>query len=696
MKHILLAALAGLAVGAVLTWIVVAPDEYRIDEPTVEIVRDIQDVPKMSVVAAEKHREDRYEALQSIDQIYALPSEFGRAEALYALAGRSDSGGVQNLTFEANRIANSEERSGALNILFFRLAELDPQSALALTRTEYFRGDKNHERRVWISWGRRDLDGALAAANAESLSSRKSSAAQSLFVAFGYMGNEITDRIEKELGVKPDRNTRGQFIYRLADESPAKAIAFINAMETGVTQQEMVSWLAFHMARHHPESASSYSVLFDNSLYKVSYERIIASNVAAENPAQILDRMLASGRAGLSRSEIYSAMRGVARGDLDVAMSYYARMRTTEEKNFMADSIANALADKDVDAALAWARDNDSGDMPELEMQVLQHLARRDLARAIAETGNTANAQIRSNMLTTIIQAAARTNPQEAIEYLSLIEDPNTRDAVAQTTLSSWVRADSDAAVDWLLAQDRETAGQYLNGSARSFLRTSVDAAVRLLPLVDDRKQQNWRYEIARAMTTERTASEAMSFIRQFEGEPGYGNLQTAVIAGIAENDILTARQMADQLPNGDDKDNAYAQLVGARAASHPREAVAWLGLINDEAAKGRAAAGAASQWYRSDPAGAQQWVRNLPLGSMRDDAIAGLVNQWRDFGVEQEELISSMTDDGKRNQARVRQIYRVMQRDPARARQLLDGLDLPSHERQRIETALNTRYNTR
>jgi hypothetical protein len=437
-------------------------------------------------------------------------------------------------------------------------------------------------------------------------------------------------------------------------------------------------------------------VLFDNSLYKVSYERIIASNVAAENPAEILDRMLASGRAGLSRQEIYSAMRGVARGDLDVAMSYYARMRTSEDKNFMADSIANALADKDVDAALAWARDNDSGDMPELEMQVLQHLARRDLARAIAETGSTANAQIRNNMLTTIIQTAAQTNPQEAIEYLSLIENPNMRADIAQQTMSSWVRADADAAVDWLLAQDRETAGQYLSGSARSYLRTSVDAATRLLPLVDDGHQQAWRYEIARAMTTERTASEAMSFIRQFEGEPGYGNLQTAVIAGIAENDILTARLMADQLPNGEAKDSAYTQLVQTRAASHPREAIAWLGLINDEAARGRAAAGAVRQWYGSDPAGAQQWVRNLPPGSMRDDAIGGLINQWRDFDVVQEELIESMTDDGKRTQARVRQIYSIMQRDPARARQLLDGLELPSHERQRLETALNTRYNTR
>jgi hypothetical protein len=76
--------------------------------------------------------------------------------------------------------------------------------------------------------------------------------------------------------------------------------------------------------------------------------------------------------------------------------------------------------------------------------------------------------------------------------------------------------------------------------------------------------------------------------------------------------------------------------------------------------------------------------------------ALAGLINQWRNFDVVQEELIESITDDGKRNQARVRKIYIVMQRDPARARQLLDGLDLPSHERQRLETALNNRYNPR
>jgi hypothetical protein len=290
-------------------------------------------------------------------------------------------------------------------------------------------------------------------------------------------------------------------------------------------------------------------------------------------------------------------------------------------------------------------------------------------------------------MLARIIQVAARHNPQQAIEYVSLIENPNMRDDAAQQAIHAWLRTDADAAVDWLLVQNQETVEEYLRSLPGYVLRSSVDAAIRLLPLVEGTNQQTWRYQIAQALTTERTANEAMSFIRQFEGEPGYGNLQEAVITGIAKHDILTARLMADQLPDGDAKDSAYAQLVQTRAASHPQEAIAWLDLINDDAHRGRAASNIVGHWYGNDAEGAQRWVQNLPPGSVRDDAINGLVNQWHDYGIEQEELIASITDDGKRNQARLRQIYKLMRRDPGRAYELMEQADLPEYDRQRLET---------
>ena len=71
----------------------------------------------------------------------------------------------------------------------------------------------------------------------------------------------------------------------------------------------------------------------------------------------------------------------------------------------------------------------------------------------------------------------------------------------------------------------------------------------------------------------------------------------------------------------------------------------------------------------------------------MRDDAINGLVNPWHEYGIEQEDLIANISDDGKRVQARLRQIYTLMRRDSGRARELFEQVELPDHERQRLET---------
>lgn len=685
MYRLIIAMLGSALCGALLTYFVVAPD----GEPTAsEPVRDIVVVEKMSEAIAEEHRQDGYEALQTVEEIHALPSAFARAEALYALAGRSGSGAVQNLVFEANRIANDEDRSGALNILFFRLSELDPQSALALSRTDSLRGDRNQERRVWVSWARRDLDAALAAAKAETTKTAREFAAQSMFFAYGYMGNETTDRIEEEMGIGPDRNSRGRFIYRLADESPAKAIAFVNQMRPGTKQEEMVSWLAYYLAPRDPERALSYAVLFDNPLYIDSYKQIVSGQAASADPTEIMDRLVAGDRSGLTRNEIYGALGGVAKGDLDAAMAYYEQLRSAEEKQFLASRIVHTVASRDIDEALLWARSSDTGSQPVLEMQVLHFLAQRDLARAIQEANSMADPGNRESALAEVIQVAAQRNPAEAVRNMHLIENPNMRDDAVNQAISSWLRRDSNAAVNWLLAQDPETAREYL-GSPRMILHFDVDAAIRLLDVVEESNQRSWRQQIANRIAQSRSAADAMVFVRQFEGEEGYGSLQTAVIAGVAQNDIYAARQMTEQLPMGEARDTAFAKLIETRATTHPQEALSWMGLIAGETQKGRAAASVASQWHARDPTAATNWARDLPAGVVRDDAISSIVNSSRDFGPEKEALIASISDDGKRSQAMLRYIYSTARRNPARAREFMSTAELADHDRQRAEQYL-------
>lgn len=685
MYRLSIAMLGSALCGALLTYFIVASER----EPTAtEPVRDIVVVEKMSEVVAEEHRKDGYVALQTVEEIYALPSAFARAEALYALAGRSGSGTVQNLIFEANRIASNEDRSNALGILFFRLTELDPQSALALSRTDSLRGNRNQERRVWVAWARRDLDAAMAAAQAEPTKTAREFATQSMFSAFGYMGNETTARIEEVMGIEPDRHSRGRFIYRLADESPAKAIAHINQMQAGTKQEEMVSWLAYYLAPREPERALSYAVLFENPLYVDSYEQIVRGQAALADPTEIMDRLVAGDRAGLSQRAIYGALRGIAKGDLDVAMAYYEQLKSEEERQALASSIVHTVASRDIDEALLWARSNDTGPNPKLEMQVLHFIAQRDLERAIQEANSMADPGNREKALAEVIQVAAHRNPAEAVANMHLIENPNMRDDAVQQAIFSWVQRDSEAAVNWLLAQDADTLNEFL-ASPRMLVRYDLDAAIRLLDVVDESNQRTWRHQIANSMAQNRSAAEAMAFVRQFETEPGYGNLQTAVIAGVAQNNIYTARQMAEQLPMGEARDAAFAQLIETRATTHPQEALSWMGLIADENHKGRAAGSVASQWYARDSAAAINWARDLPTGIVRDNAISGLANNLREFGPDEEALIASISDDGKRSQAMLRFIYSTARRNPARARELMSTTELASHDRERVEQYL-------
>ncbi len=79
-------------------------------------------------------------------------------------------------------------------------------------------------------------------------------------------------------------------------------------------------------------------------------------------------------------------------------------------------------------------------------------------------------------------------------------------------------------------------------------------------------------------------------------------------------------------------------------------------------------------------------YYSNLPVGATRDDAIIQLSNQWRNPTAAQTDLIASIGDRRKRGQAKIIQIYRVMQTDPARARKLLEDEDIPSQRRAQLE----------
>ena len=685
--------LAGALIGAAATYGLVNRDAAGpapAFAPEPQIVRDIVDIPKVSAPEAEKLREERYAGLTTIEDIYALPSEFGRAEALYMLAGRSDSASVQALLFDANRIADEQDRAGAVNILFFRLSELDPQSSLAMARMPEFAGDKRYESRVWATWGRANLDEALAAAKSQSSHRHRNAAAQSLFSAFGYMGNDITDYIEQELDIKPDRTTRSRFLYRMADRNPAEAVAWINAMEPGVIQEEFVSWLAFYLGRQDATMAEQYADLFENPQYAQAYRSIVDRNRASANPRDTLDRLIAEGSIGRNRSEYYSAMRTLAAQDLEAALEYYSRLGGDNEYMSLGYTIASEYAKRSPEEALAWARENDHGEWGRLTMQVLSQIATTDPEFAMREALATRNSQQRRNLLQNIISQVVEHSPAKATRMLDGIENPADRRQAAVGIINSWAQKDPEAAVNWALAQDARTSQELMGHLGSMLPRMDLDAAIRVLPRLDGAQAHQMRVSVAQRLAQMRSAADAQAFIRQFEGEEGYMQLQGAVIQGVARQDAYLARQMIEQMPATTERDAAYSQIIARHAQDNPYEAAGWIDNINDETQRSAAAGNVAQHWYNNDPAGATRWVESMPAGQMRDMAIVRMSSHFVEMTPAQQSLIDSIQDESTRTQAQLNGIRMLMQRDPAEARRRLSELDLPPYQRQQYETMLN------
>ncbi len=685
MSRIILALVAGLGLGGAIGYLAAVKREAPPPQP----VRDIAEVPKMTAAIAEQHREKRYADLGSIEDVQALPSAFARNEALYALAGRSDASRVQDLIFDANRIADEVERLAALTVLFYRLGELDPPSALALARTDYFRGVRAFEQTVWRAWGRMDLDAALFAAKTQTSAKTQNSAAQGLYAAFGFMGNETTDRIEAELGVRPDRATRSSFLYRLADHSPADAVAFINEMERGPEQQEYVWWLAYYLSLSDPQIALAQADLFDNPADRDRYRNMVRNTAAAQDPQATIERILAEGSINRNRGEFYSAMRALASKDSTLVMGYFNRAQSQDEKQAIGRILADKLADEDPALALQWARANDKGDYPHLEMAVLGGIAERDPQYAIAEAQTGSNPQLRRQIIANVVSSLVRSDPVQAAGLVALIDSPQLRRDTESQLVQAWMRTDSDAALEWVLAKDDATAAQLLADSQWALLRTDLDAAIRVLPHLEEHQQHNWRSQIAERLATTRSVAEAQAFVRGFEGQPGYEQLQSTVISSLARTDVGRARLMASELTDSKARDSAYAQIAGITAETDPQAALAMLPSIASQHYRGMATGQIAANWYQENPAAATRWVSGLPAGAARDDAIMYLSGHWQEHSPAQQALLDSIGDDDKRGQAKLRQVYALMRTDPERARTLLDDPDIPSYRRQQIEAML-------
>ena len=669
----------GAIIGSIATYYLFpsAPESQfsRIIEPVT------QDLPEISVAEAQVHREERYAAITTIEETLALPTDFAETEALYAIAGRSDSGAVQNLIYQAARIQDRSDRKGALAILFLRLTELDPRSALAIARSPTFVYDKSIEGSVWVAWGRLNLDAALSAAQ-EGDSGQKNLAAKSLYASVRDLDNEESRRIQSVLGARPGRTARAQYLYGMVDASPAEAIKYIESLGSLAEQREQFRWLAYRLNQSGRVANSNVAELIQSASNRQMFQQSLLSLGAQSDPETALKTALAQPSDDQSRNRAYAAMRQLASQDPDRALEYLEYFPSQSQRQRLTMSIASGLAQKNPERALAWARENDTSEIPMILMTIVAQIAQTDPQLALAEAQTIQNKQMRDQVIASVISSVAQSDPARAVETIELISDPISRRESISRLAVTWAQMDFDGAIAWVTSLDGNERRRALQQMGQNLVHTDIDRAIRFLNRFPADAGAHLKFQIAQSLARQQTIDAAQSFISQFKGSSDYSRLQVAVISSAASRDPSSAMRMARAVEDGPARDQLYATIVGQQAARDPQQALQWLESISNEKSRVVATSHIARNWYSQNPAAAHTWLRGLPRGAERDSAIVAIVSTQRDSTSDIEQLIESIDNVAQRKQAQLAHIMILARSSPVEAERLLKDIDLSEEER--------------
>lgn len=684
MRRLILGIVIGVVGGAIATWMWLG-DAPRPAVPP-KIIRDIREVPRMSEQEAATHREHRFASLTTIEQMLGLPSDFDQTEALYVIAGRSSSAQLQHLIDQANRVADASDRQAGLGILFARLSDIDPQSALVMAGRMPYAAEQSIEASVWRSWGRRDLDAALQAASELVPLSRKSRAAQAIYGAYGYAGNDVTEHIEAVLGVKPGRTVISLYVQSLAAESAQSAIDYLNDMRPG-NEQASAAWaLGDYLGRTLPLQAEGYVNLLKHVQARSYFERGMLRAIASVDPAAVIERYLSSPGSPRYNAELGNAITQLAATDMDQAMRYFDVTQSRQTKLVFGSSIIKTLAGDDPLRAIEWASRNDTGLEQSLYQQALLIVAANNPEIALEAANRMTGSASRSATIAGIIGTMAQADPMLALGAMEQLPEGQEKQQAARMVLMTWVQTDAQAAIDWAITNRERYGTDMLRSVSGMFINQDPDAAIQVLPRLDEKTANEWSLRIVSTLAAKHSLAAAESFMRQHKNSPMYTRMQAALVPQIAQSDLAAAKAMADSMASGQQRDNAYAQLVSESAHSNLQQARVWLESIDSEDGRARAVSGLVSAWVQSDATAVSHWVNHLAAGKMRDQAVVSLIGSTGDFGEPQYTLINSIGDDNLRLQAAMGAVFRAARNNPASASDILNKLQLNEMQRAQIK----------
>jgi hypothetical protein len=395
--------------------------------------------------------------------------------------------------------------------------------------------------------------------------------------------------------------------------------------------------------------------------------------LAGVDPARIFElaNRLPPERSTILRQSAFTAL---ATQDPLAALAYADTVPAGQQRRQLYQQIAQGYGRKDPDAALAWARGL-RPPIPGLLPMVYVGIALQDTARALDLAMAIESPNERTQVIQQIAMSSVRPGGDTraiADKILTLPDNANRRSTL-QMLASIWGQQSPREATEWLLAHQEQVNDESFRQIGPRFAQQDPEAAAAYLDRVPAEARGDWITAVALGYA--RTDPQnALTWVGRFRGEPAYDPAAAAVAQALASYDPRGAATLVRTIDTSRQELRGVMTNVAQQwAMTDPHGAADWALEFDAPETRSEALAGIGRAWASYDTGAAGAWALTMPVGANRDAALTGAVQMIGSVESLDQALLRAFSNDSARQQAVLRALPQVAQRDSDEARRLLD-----------------------
>jgi len=612
--------------------------------------------------------------------------------AVYAAAARADVHGIQAMLAQAAALTDPTARAFALEVVIARYGELDPAGAAGAAAKLPISPQTLAS--LYFAWLKSSPATALAALG--KLDDAQASAVAPGLIALAGRDNALVDRVIGALPVRLATSLVSSAVLRVAQDSPADAIARAESIADPAMRKNAVSQVLSIWAQRDPLAALAYVDGLPAAAQRDVVNSGIWFQIATSKPELLLDRLDTfppEQRRGLEQM----ALQTVAQRDPQAALARLAEMPRGEQREQLLQTVARSFGEHDAAAALAWARALQPPE-PGVLAQVIAGVANNDPMRAIDLAAEITSPMEQMQALQTAYMWATARDPTLFAPLLDRAlaqSNAQARQMLVQSLAANWAASDPAKATEWLLANGSRAPADVVTQIASQYARVDPTAAASYVQRMPSDARGAWLRGVA-ASYAQTDPRGALDWVEQFRGSAEYDEAAIAVVRPAASVDPAGAARVLESIEREDYKRSAASMVAAMWASRDPAAAANWAAGQRDPTTRMTAVNGVAQNWAAQDPAAAQAWVLSQPSGQARDSALMALISTTSRLGTPDVSLLSAFSTEQTRVAAVQASAFGIAQRDPQAAQAFIDANVADQFQRDRLHSFISQMPNMR